>query len=111
MFSFLALLPREPAVPLDPEDAVVLSVQLEALPLVAGAVLEELLALPGRVEELAVSALIAAHPSFLKVSAFGINLLGLFVIILPCLLHGFLKKLVMFNHPGHLRFCFNFVNC
>ena len=58
MFSFLAFLPREHAVPLPPEDAVVLPVQLEALPLVAGAGLVERLALPGRVEELAVP----AHP-------------------------------------------------
>ena len=96
---------------LPPEDAVVLPVELEALPLVAGAGLVELLALPGRVEELAVSALVAAHPSFLEVTAFDVNLLGVFVVILLCLLHGFLKELVVLDHPGNLSFCFGLFNC
>jgi hypothetical protein len=82
MISLLAFFIGEPTVPLHPEHAVVLSVELEALALVAGAGPAELLALAAGVEELALSSSIAAHTPLLKVSTFEIDLLYLFLIIL-----------------------------
>ena len=80
MISLLAFFIGEPTVPLHPEHAVVLPVELEALALVAGAGPAELLALAVGVEKLALSSSIATHTPLLKISTFDINLLCLFVI-------------------------------
>ena len=110
VFSSLAFFLGVPAVSLPPEDTVVILVKLDTLPPGAGAEPAELLALLCRVKELTISAPIAAHPSVLKVPAFDVHLLGLFVLILLSLLHGLLEELIVLDHPGNLSFCFGFIH-